>query len=78
MHFVIIKDEYKKTYFCIKTPYLAQFGEVKEEHSKRYKLKIFSINYPDRVLKIFYVKYLLANKYKYRRCLLTEFFSNVD
>lgn len=76
MHFVVIKDKYKKTYFCIKTPYLAQIYSVWKEHENRYKIKIFIDSYPQRLLKIFYIKYLLANGYKYKRNLLTEFLSN--
>lgn len=74
MHFIVIKDEYKKHYMCIKTPYLAQIHSVWEEHDKRYKIKIFFDNYTQRILKLFYVKYLLANGYKFRKNLFVDFF----
>lgn len=79
MHFIVIKDNLKKQYYVLKTPFLPEFYSIiKRKNSSRYKLKIFEDNYAQRVMKIFYVKYLIANKYKYRRKLLNDFLSDTD
>ena len=74
MSFIIIKDEYQKQYFVLKTPYLPEFHSIiKRKNSSRFKLKVFQESYTQRIMKIFYVKYLLSMKYKYKRNLLNEF-----
>ncbi len=76
MNFIVIKDDLKKQYYVLKTPFLPEFYSIiKRQNSNRYKLKVFENNYAQRILKIFYVKYLLSNKYKYRRKLLNDFLS---
>lgn len=77
MNFIIIKDQLKKQYYVLNTPFLPEFYSIiKRKSSNRYKLKVFENNYPQRILKIFYVKYLLSQKYKYRRKLLNDFLSS--
>lgn len=79
MHFIVIKDTHKKQYYVLKTPFLPEFYSIiKRKNSSRYKLKIFEDNYAQRVMKIFYVKYLIANKFRYRRKLLNDFLSDTD
>lgn len=79
MHFIVIKDIIKKFYFVLKTPYLPEFFSMfKQKDNSRFRLKIFNDTYSDRVFKLFYVKYLLANKYRYRRRVLVEFLSSMD
>ena len=74
MHLVVIKDEYKKQYYVLNTPYLPEFYSIiKRKSTNRYKLKVFEDTYSQRLLKILYVKYLLASKYKYRHALLKNF-----
>ena len=76
MHFIIILDETKKQYYVIKTPFLPEFYSIiKRKSDKKYKLKVFYVSYPQRLMKIFYIKFLLNQKYKYRRRLLNEFLS---
>lgn len=76
MHFIIILDETKKQYYVIKTPFLPEFYSIiKRKSDKKYKLKVFDVSYPQRLMKIFYIKFLLNQKYKYRRKLLNEFLS---
>ena len=77
MHFIIIQDELKKLYYVLKTPFLPEFYSIiKRKYSKNYKLKVFENTYPQRLMKIFYVKFLLNKKYKYRRKLLSDFLSD--
>ncbi len=76
MHFIIILDETKKQYYVIKTPFLPEFYSIiKRKSDKKYKLKVFNVTYPQHLMKIFYIKFLLNQKYKYRRRLLNEFLS---
>lgn len=77
MHFIIIQDELKKQYYVLKTPFLPEFYSIiKRKYGKHYKLKVFENTYPQRLMKIFYVKFLLRKKYKYRRKLLSDFLSS--
>lgn len=79
MHFIVIKDEYKKNYYVVKTPYLPEFySMMKQKNSSRYKFKIFSDKYSERVLKLLYIRYLIACKYRYRRKVIAEFLSSLD
>lgn len=79
MHFIVIKDELKKQYYVLKTPYLPEFYSIiKRKYTKRFKLKVFENTYPQRLLKILYVRYLITNKYRYRRKLLSDFLSDAD
>ena len=76
MHFIIILDETKKQYYVIKTPFLPEFYSIiKRKSDKKYKLKVFDVSYTQSLMKIFYIKFLLKQKYKYRRRLLNEFLS---
>lgn len=79
MNFIIIKDQQKKQYYVISTPFLPEFYSIiKRKNSNRFKLKVFENNYAQRIMKIFYVKYLLSQKYKYRKGLLNEFLSTTE
>lgn len=79
MHFIVIKNDFEKQYFVLKTPFLPEFYSIiKRKNSSRFKLKVFENTYAQRVMKIFYVKYLLTQKYKYRRKLLADFLSEPD
>lgn len=76
MNFIVIKDEIKKQYYVLRTPYLPEFYSIiRRKESRRYKLKVFENSYAQRILKIFYIKYLLSQKYRYRRYVLNEFLS---
>ena len=79
MHFIIIQDETRKEYYVLKTPFLPEFYSIiKRKSGRRYKLKVFENKYAERLVKLFYVKFLLRKKYKYRRKVLNEFLSGVD
>ena len=79
MNFIIIKDQQKKQYYVISPPFLPEFYSIiKRKNSNRFKLKVFENNYTQRIMKIFYVKYLLSQKYKYRKGLLNEFLSTTE
>ena len=76
MHFIIIQDELKKLYYVLKTPFLPEFYSIIRRKYGKYKLKVFENTYPQRLMKIFYVRFLLNKKYKYRRKLLSDFLSD--
>ena len=79
MHFIVIKDSIQKQYYVLKTPYLPEFYSIlKRKNTMRYKLKVFENNYTQRLFKIFYIKYLISKKYRYRRKLLNDFLSEAD
>lgn len=79
MNFIIIKDEIKKEYYVLNTPFLPEFYSIiKRKSGNRYKLKVFENNYTQRVLKLFYIKFLLTQKYRYRKNVLKEFLSCIE
>lgn len=79
MHFIVIKDNLQKEYYVLKTPFLPEFYSIiRRKNSSRYKLKVFENTYTQRLFKIFYVKYLISQKYRYRRKLLNDFLSVTD
>ena len=78
MKFIVIKDEYKKFYFVLKTPYLGEIYSIAEQVKKRYRIKVFDNIYTQRIFKLFYIKYLIANNYKFRRSVLADFLNYSD